>query len=214
MAREKTAVLVQGSGQRVLNAIAEYEEDKKCWPKIVLVDLPRSASIKDGNATSYGALEQCKNGLGHSNMYHGKQILMNTPHVIVFSNELPDGSMWSADRYDSTEITAELCEEETKENRKGLFPDEELESDEEVHPAPVRAEDKSNEEIVLSGSMTPLDEVSISMTPQIQPVQVRVPSCEEGLSDCEISREGTRQPCLCRHPKPWDIHEEPMMSFV
>jgi len=63
---------------------------------LFVFDIPR------GNMqfVQYGIFEQLKNRVVFSNKYASQtKILLNTPHVIVFSNEQPDMHALSADRY-------------------------------------------------------------------------------------------------------------------
>lgn len=68
--------------------------------KIILVDIPRSTQ----DYINYGAIEQIKNGLVFSGKYETCQLVFNCPHVICFSNELPDISKMSHDRWKIHEI--------------------------------------------------------------------------------------------------------------
>lgn len=63
--------------------------------KLILVDVPRSSQ----EFINYGAIEMIKNGLIFSGKYDGCQLVFNCPHVIVFSNQLPDMSKMSFDRW-------------------------------------------------------------------------------------------------------------------
>ncbi|AKV62289.1 putative replication initiation protein [Mytilus sp. clam associated circular virus] len=63
---------------------------------LFVFDIPR------GNMQyiQYGIFEQLKNRVVFSNKYSSQtKILLNTPHVFVFANELPDMNALSADRY-------------------------------------------------------------------------------------------------------------------
>jgi len=44
-------------------------------------------------------LESIKNGLFFSGKYESTQVVMNSPHLIIFANEPPDKSKMSADRW-------------------------------------------------------------------------------------------------------------------
>ncbi len=67
-------------------------------PKVVVFDVARS----EAKYLQYAALENLKNGCFFSSKYESGQVLMNAPHVIVFSNEAPDRSMLSGDRWKVT----------------------------------------------------------------------------------------------------------------
>ena len=49
--------------------------------------------------THLKTIESIKNGLVFSGKYEGAQLIFNRPHVICFSNSLPDTTMMSADRW-------------------------------------------------------------------------------------------------------------------
>lgn len=80
---------------------ASYQVVKaKLDPRIVLVNLPRSAEGK----VSYGTLESVKDGLVQSGKYEGGTRLFAPPHVVVFANWLPDVTALSQDRWDLREL--------------------------------------------------------------------------------------------------------------
>lgn len=62
--------------------------------RVVLIDLPRSDMAPD-----YGFLEQLKNGFFVSPKYETRLKRFAVPHVVVFSNHLPDFKKLSVDRY-------------------------------------------------------------------------------------------------------------------
>lgn len=68
--------------------------------EIYLVDLPRVRGADERINEVFSALEEVKNGWVESAMY-GKSddILMEPPHVMVFSNEVPNMAMASPDRW-------------------------------------------------------------------------------------------------------------------
>lgn len=56
---------------------------------------------------SYEALEQVKDGIFYNTKFESKMVIYDPPHVIVFSNWLPDRSKLSADRWDVIVIDTE-----------------------------------------------------------------------------------------------------------
>lgn len=64
-------------------------------PKIIICDIPRT----NLEYINYGAIESIKNGMIYSGKYEGGQCIFDNPHVVVFANELPDGSKMSRDRW-------------------------------------------------------------------------------------------------------------------
>lgn len=67
------------------------------YERVVFFDWPRCSS---GEAFPYAVLESMKNGYFLSTKYEPRRVKFNPPHVIVFSNEQPDKSKLSADRWD------------------------------------------------------------------------------------------------------------------
>lgn len=61
----------------------------------VIIDLPRN----NGNKVSYDAIEAIKGGMICSTKYEGGFKIFNSPHVIIFSNELPETNKLSEDRW-------------------------------------------------------------------------------------------------------------------
>lgn len=94
------ALCVSGRGGDVKYAVMKYIEDKGYDPEIILYDIPRF----NQDYINFEALESIKNGLFFSNKYESKQIIMNCPHIICFSNQPPDISMMSKDRWNIVKI--------------------------------------------------------------------------------------------------------------
>lgn len=89
------AIMLTGKSQDMFNAL------KQCKSKrLIIVDTPRSQQ----DFINYGALEQIKNGLVFSGKYESCQLVFNTPHLIVFSNEPPDYEKMSQDRWNVIDI--------------------------------------------------------------------------------------------------------------
>jgi len=65
-----------------------------------VIDLPRVRGADETREALFSAIEDVKNGWVQSAMY-GKfsELMFEPPHVIVFSNELPEYSFASADRW-------------------------------------------------------------------------------------------------------------------
>jgi hypothetical protein len=84
-----------GSATQIKTAVIE-----KGAHKIYMVDLPRVRGGDERQQELFSALEEIKNGWVESPMY-GKaaELLMEPPHIWIFSNELPNISMCSLDRW-------------------------------------------------------------------------------------------------------------------
>lgn len=68
---------------------------KGIFPKIILVDIPRDSI----NYFNYGAMEKLKDGFFYSGKYEGGICRFRKPHIIIFSNDEPEYSKMSDDRY-------------------------------------------------------------------------------------------------------------------
>lgn len=69
-----------------------YEWDRR---PIAIFDIPKNY---DKNFYPYGAMEALKNGFISSSKYESTTKIFPTPHVIVFSNDLPDENKFSSGR--------------------------------------------------------------------------------------------------------------------
>lgn len=88
--------------------------------RMYMLDIPRTIGQDDDMKAIYSLLEDLKNGFVVSSMY-GKNavLLMDPPHVVVFSNQFPEIKRMSSDRWHTCgihkDLSAELCD--TKESR-------------------------------------------------------------------------------------------------
>ena len=64
--------------------------------KLILVDIPRSVDLK---FLSYTGIEEVKNGCFFSPKYESGMCVFNTPHIFIFSNELPEIDKITNDRW-------------------------------------------------------------------------------------------------------------------
>ena len=68
--------------------------------RIYMIDLPRVRGSDERQQDMFSALEDLKNGWVESPMYgDGKDLIMKPPHLWVFSNEYPNLSFASHDRW-------------------------------------------------------------------------------------------------------------------
>lgn len=67
---------------------------------IVLMDIPRSSL----GYVNYGMIEKLKDGYFYSGKYESGECMINSPHVLMFANMLPDISMCSEDRWKIIEV--------------------------------------------------------------------------------------------------------------
>ena len=68
--------------------------------KYVVFDLTRAAQ----QSFNYGLVEQLKNGITCCQHYHFRDIEMDQPKIIIFSNQPLIQPFWSQDRYDCWKI--------------------------------------------------------------------------------------------------------------
>lgn len=93
---KKLAVRVPlGTATQIKTSVIE-KGAARCY----LVDLPRVRGGDETRFALFSAIEDIKNGWVESSMY-GKaaELMMEPPHVFVFSNEMPDFGMASVDRW-------------------------------------------------------------------------------------------------------------------
>lgn len=107
---EMEGLVLGGRGSDMKYGIVAYmDSNQGCAPKIIILDVPRSSL----NYISWTGIEEIKNGLFFSSKYDGKMVCYNSPHVIIFANDLPkDLTDLSADRWKFYKINDELVVEE------------------------------------------------------------------------------------------------------
>lgn len=91
----KRALYLSGASKDVKHGVVEFLQGNDNELKVAMFDFCRS---HDG-FVSYQALEEIKNGIFFSSKYESKQVIFNSPHVIVFSNFKPDLTKLSEDRW-------------------------------------------------------------------------------------------------------------------
>lgn len=94
MVDQQGALLLDGKKGDALYAVAEAS--KKRDIDIVIFDLPRCV---EGKFVSYSAMEKIKDGCFFSAKFESAMCRINVPHVICFSNSVPDESRMSSDRW-------------------------------------------------------------------------------------------------------------------
>lgn len=88
-------VICNGKADNVFNCLKNYIDNEKKFPKIVIMDIPRSMQ----DYVSYQAIEKIKDGLLYSGKYEGGRVRLLPLHLIIFSNEEPKYSELSFDRW-------------------------------------------------------------------------------------------------------------------
>lgn len=90
------ALVVSGKSTDVFYGIVKFREVHGDYPRIIVYDIPRSV---DQQYVCFQALEKVKDGIFFSGKYEGCMVVMNCPHLVVFSNESPDYAKLSQDRW-------------------------------------------------------------------------------------------------------------------
>lgn len=91
----RNVIICDGKKDNIFNQVSKMLE-QGIQPSIVLLDIPRTYN----EHVNYSAIESLKNGCMYSGKYEGTQCVFKIPHVVIFSNEEPDYSAMSADRWD------------------------------------------------------------------------------------------------------------------
>lgn len=84
---------------------ADIEFQIKEPVRLVILDIPRC--VKDEHIP-WRAIESIKDGKINATKYEGHRLRMLPPHVLIFSNALPDTNNLSADRWRILEIKEKL----------------------------------------------------------------------------------------------------------
>lgn len=93
-------LVCDGKKNDVLNQLKTVCIDNNKDIKIILLDVPRH----NKDFINYGLLEQLKDGHVYSGKYEGGEIYLDKIHVVVFSNDEPDYSKFSKDRWNVISI--------------------------------------------------------------------------------------------------------------
>lgn len=86
--------LTYGNSGDLLNLVS-----KKRGMKAYLFDLTRTKPALFSSADLYSAMEDVKNGHFVNTKYETEEVLMDQPHVVIFSNQQPDCGCVSEDRW-------------------------------------------------------------------------------------------------------------------
>jgi len=91
---QKDALMISGKGHDIKYAVSKYEEAHGEGPNIVIMNVPKSVEY-----ISHTAIENVKDACFFSGKYEGCMVMINTPHIIVFSNQEPRTDRMSLDRW-------------------------------------------------------------------------------------------------------------------
>lgn len=94
--RELGFIMLSGKAADMKNGINEFVKNNGYTPYGIVIDIPRSL---DDKWFSYTGLEEVKNMFFYSPKYEGGMVDGPSPHVLILSNEPPDLSKLSDDRW-------------------------------------------------------------------------------------------------------------------
>jgi len=94
-----TSIYVSGKASDIKYAVHEFIKLKRTL-HVCLFDFTRSVE----NFVSYEAIESIKNGIFFNTKYESGMALFKSPHIVCFSNWLPDKSKLSEDRWNIIDI--------------------------------------------------------------------------------------------------------------
>lgn len=94
------ALLIGNKEADSIYSIKSYIDDKKKYPKIILMDIPRSRL----EHINYGCIENIKNGTLFSGKYESCNLIIPRVHIVIFANEMPSTMSMSKDRWNIIEI--------------------------------------------------------------------------------------------------------------
>lgn len=100
MLSRKDTTIIAGKATDAFHGIINFFEETKERPRVVIFDIPRCV-----DHISFQAIEKVKDGMFFSGKYESKAFVMEEPHVFVFSNQRPDTTKLSADRWKIETIT-------------------------------------------------------------------------------------------------------------
>lgn len=97
----KHVLTLSGKAVDMKNAIINYVEKNKDFPRVIFINIPRSV---DDKYVSYTGIEEIKDMYFFSGKYEGGMVCGPNPHVMVFSNREPVYYEMSIDRWKVTEL--------------------------------------------------------------------------------------------------------------
>lgn len=93
-------IITGGKSADMKHQIIEFKNATGRCPKIVFIDIPR----KNKDYVSWGGIEEIKNMMFYSGKYEGGMVIGNKPFVCVMTNDMPDLSSLSQDRWQIKEF--------------------------------------------------------------------------------------------------------------
>lgn len=96
--------IVGGKSGDMKNCIVDYVNKTSFYPKIILINLPKSSSTY----ISYTGVEEIKDMMFYSGKYEGGMICGPRPHMFIFANREPPIDKMSEDKFQEIHINREL----------------------------------------------------------------------------------------------------------
>lgn len=93
-----SVIITSSSLKRVVEAMLPQQH-------VVMLDLPRDYDLTKFN---YSAIETVKDGIGARTMYQPETKIWRNPHLIIFSNQLPERSKLTHDRWNVLDISPSI----------------------------------------------------------------------------------------------------------
>lgn len=90
--------ITEGKKADIINMVYNYVINKEL--NILILDVPRD----NGNKISYKSIEEIKNGMICNTKYETGMKIINSPHVVIFSNSFPEIDKFSLDRWNIMRI--------------------------------------------------------------------------------------------------------------
>lgn len=90
--KNNACYITSGKKSDIINMVYNYIQNKDL--ELVILNIPR-----DERRIDYIALEEIKDGIISNTKYETGTILTNSPHLLIFSNILPDTSRMTNDRW-------------------------------------------------------------------------------------------------------------------
>ena len=119
--RNHDAIVLGGKSSDMKNGIISYiEKNNGCHPELILVNLPKTF---DTGYLSYTGIEECKDMMFYSGKYEGGMVDGNCPHMIIFSNELPDLDKCDKSRWKIKDMNKKKWLDENDKNLIAFYKD-------------------------------------------------------------------------------------------
>lgn len=99
-------MVINGKWHDIANQFTTHFDQKKRYPSVVVMDVPRCLTEGEAKYVSYLAIEKVKDGFFYSGKFEGAVHRFDSPHVLVLSNVPPTYSKLSLDRWKCWELFA------------------------------------------------------------------------------------------------------------